>query len=250
MRVATLNTWGMRGDWERRRAAMREGFTVLGADIVLLQETILTKDYDQARDVLGDGYELVQQRDREPDGQGITTASRYPVGRTFEVDWPRSPTFASTCLVTELFVPERVWVANHFPDWQPDHEQRRERQTAAAARALEHLDGHVIVGGDLDADPDANSVRFWTGRHSLDGMSVCYRDAWASRHPDEPGHTFVPENPYSADWDWPFRRIDYILVRCAAHGGPTLRIQGCERIFDGAASTVSDHYGLVADLSG
>jgi hypothetical protein len=41
----------------------------------------------------------------------------------------------------------------------------------------------------------------------------------------------VPDNPHAADWDWPYRRIDYVLVRCGEHGGPTLRIAGCERTF-------------------
>ena len=118
-----------------------------------------------------------------------------------------------------------------------------------AARALEALDpGHVIVAGDFDADPAAASVRFWTGREALDGLSVCYRDAWEACRPGEPGHTFAPENPNAADWDWPFRRIDYILVRCGEHGGPTLAITACARTFDGPDTSVSDHYGLVADL--
>jgi endonuclease/exonuclease/phosphatase family metal-dependent hydrolase len=103
--------------------------------------------------------------------------------------------------------------------------------------------GHVVVAGDLDAAPDADSVRFWTGRHVIDGHSVCYRDAWASARPTEPGHTFVPGNPHGADWDWPFRRIDYVLVRCGDHGGPTLRIEDCARTFDQpgpASATTTD----------
>jgi hypothetical protein len=83
-------------------------------------------------------------------------------------------------------------------------------------------------------------------------MSVCYRDAWESAHPDEPGHTFgVPENPLGIDWDWPFRRIDCILVRCGEHGGPTLQITRCERNFDQPVDGVwaSDHFGVVADLA-
>jgi endonuclease/exonuclease/phosphatase family metal-dependent hydrolase len=106
----------------------------------------------------------------------------------------------------------------------------------------------VLVAGDLDADPDATSIRFWTGRHALGDLSLCYRDAWDSAHPGEPGHTFVPGNPYAADWDWPFRRIDYIFVRCGEHGGPTLAVAGCARTFDRPATCVSDHYGVVADL--
>jgi hypothetical protein len=95
---------------------------------------------------------------------------------------------------------------------------------------------HVVLAGDLDATLDAASVRFWRGRQSLGGMSVCYRDAWGSTHPDEPGHTFTAENPLvtAENWDWELelgRRIDHVFVRCTDHG-PTLDIHDCERIFD------------------
>jgi endonuclease/exonuclease/phosphatase family metal-dependent hydrolase len=258
LRIATLNTWGTRGDWPARRAVLADEFRRIDADVLTLQETILTGDHDQAREVLGDRYHLVQQREREPDGQGITTASRWPVGEVLEVDLhltDRTHDFACTTLICEILAPApigRVWVANHLPDWQLDHEHERQLQAVAAARTLEELlarrPGHVVVAGDLDAEPTATSVRFWTGRHALDGFSVCYRDAWASTHADEPGHTFTPDNPNSADWDWPFRRIDYVLVRCGRHGGPTLRITRCVRTFDQPRTSVSDHYGLVADL--
>ena len=83
-------------------------------------------------------------------------------------------------------------------------------------------------------------------------MSVCYRSAWDSVCPLGPphaGHTFVPENPLSADWDWPFRRIDHFLVSCEEHGGPTLRILDCARVLDSPETTVSDYYGLLAALT-
>ena len=90
-------------------------------------------------------------------------------------------------------------------------------------------------------------MRFWTGRQSLDGTSVCHRDAWARIHPGEPAPTFTPdENPLVADPDWPFRAIDHILVRCGEHGGPTLPIHACRRIFDDPPA--SDHFGLLAEL--
>src|SRR3954469_19490909 len=259
LRVATLHTWGMRGAWEERLPVLASGLRALGADVVTLQETILTDAADQAAELLGPGYRLGEQREREPDGQGITTASRWPVGEVHELDLhvtARTHDFACTTLVAEILAPApvgRLWVANHLPDYQLDHEHERCLQAVVAARALEELraakPGHVIVAGDLDADPAAASVRFWTGRQPLEGLSVCYRDAWESVHPGEPGATFVPENPHSADWDWPFRRIDYILVRCGEHGGPTLRIRACERTFAGPRDTASDHYGLVADLA-
>jgi endonuclease/exonuclease/phosphatase family metal-dependent hydrolase len=79
---------------------------------------------------------------------------------------------------------------------------------------------------------------------------VCYRDAWEAVHPGEPGETFTPRNALVADWDWPFRRLGYILVRCGEHGGPTLEVRDCRRIFDQPVDGVwaSDHFGVVADL--
>ncbi len=54
-------------------------------------------------------------------------------------------------------------------------------------------------------------------------MSVCYRDAWESAHPGEPGDE---------------------------HGGPTLAVQTCTLAFDEPVDGVwaSDHFGVLADL--
>jgi exonuclease III len=145
LRVATLNTWGTRGNWPARRPVFQAGFRELDADIITLQETIFHDHADQAAEMLGPGYHLTQQQHREPDGQGITTASRWPSGQVFEVDFhltERTHDFACTCLITEVLALEpfgRVWVANHFPDYQLDHERERCLQSAAAARQLEAL---------------------------------------------------------------------------------------------------------------
>ena len=79
--------------------------------------------------------------------------------------------------------------------------------------------GHVIVAGDMDADEAADSMRFWTGRHVLGDLSVCYRSAWESARPGERLMTFTPENPNSVNPDWPFRGIDHVLIRCGDSGG-------------------------------
>ena len=118
----------------------------------------------------------------------------------------------------------------------------------AAARRLESLalasPGHVIVAGDMDADEASDSMRFWTGRHVIGDLSVCYRSASESAHPDERLMTFTPENPNSVNPDWPFRRIDHGLLRCGNSGGPSLEIRSCRRTFD-QGPRASDHYGLV-----
>jgi endonuclease/exonuclease/phosphatase family metal-dependent hydrolase len=110
----------------------------------------------------------------------------------------------------------------------------------------------VVLAGDLDAEPSSASVRFWSGRQSLHGRSVAFRDAWELAHPATAGHTFANENPlmhsrWGGDLD---RRIDYVFVRCHDRG-PQLQVVACERMFDEPADGVwgSDHFGVYADLA-
>jgi endonuclease/exonuclease/phosphatase family metal-dependent hydrolase len=266
LRVATLNAFGVRENWPARRTVMKSGFAELNADLVALQEVIATDEYDQVRDVLGDGYDVAHHSERETDGQGISIASRWPITARHEVNLhltTRPAGFACSALICEIQPPEpigRTVFVNHLPDWQLTHEAEREQQTVAVARFIENIvDGepvHVIVAGDMDATPDAASIRFWTGKQSLDGLSVCYRDAWTACHPGDPGLTFTPENtlmPIAEIGDWelePGRRIDYLLIRCTDHG-PTLHTASCRRLFDRAVDGVwaSDHFGVTADLS-
>jgi endonuclease/exonuclease/phosphatase family metal-dependent hydrolase len=261
MRVATLNLWGRSGDWAARRAVLQAGFQALAPDLVAFQESVVSDGDDQVVEVLGDGFHVVHQAERAPDGMGVSIASRWPIDAVHELDLhvtARTADFPCTTLVAEIDCPAptgRVLFVNHFPSWQLQFEVERERQAVLAARFIEEHRGehqHVVVLGDFDADPAATSVRFWTGRHSLEGVSVCYRDAWERAHLSDPGHTLSPpENPLVADHDWPFGRIDYVLVRCGEHGGPTLRIAACERIFDAPVDGVwaSDHFGVLVDLA-
>jgi endonuclease/exonuclease/phosphatase family metal-dependent hydrolase len=201
---------------------------------------------------------------------GVSLASRWPLREVQEVDLnvtPRTAGFPCTTLIADVMAPAPIGpllLVNHFPDWQLDFEHERELQAVATARFVEERAGRgdyqVVMVGDLDADPDAASIRFWCGRQSLGGLSVCYRDAWESSHPEEQGHTFTPRNPLVREGvvkgqrpfrDWPFRRIDYIFVRFGSHGGRALDVTTCKRVLDEPVSGVwaSDHFGLVADLA-
>jgi endonuclease/exonuclease/phosphatase family metal-dependent hydrolase len=281
MRVVTQNLWGWyfplegqgigkaRPDaappaaWSDRRAVLRDGLRALDPDLAAFQEAIRHPDHDQVADLLGPGYHVAHQREREADGSGVSIASRWPLAEVHEVDLhltPRTGGFPCVALVAEVEAPPPIGplvFASHKPNFQLDLERERELQAVAAARFLERLaagrPGPVVVAGDFDATPDAASMRFWRGRQSLGDTSVCYRDAWEHVHGGEPGHTFTPDNPMVADGTWPLergRRIDYILVRCADHG-PGLDIAACERIFDRPVDGVwgSDHFGVVADLT-
>jgi endonuclease/exonuclease/phosphatase family metal-dependent hydrolase len=261
LRVATLNIYGQHDPWPERRSVLVDEFRYVRPELIALQEVIRTDSYDQATDILGDNFHVVHQTRGKVDANGVAIASRWPIRQVQEVDLKvtaRTAAFFGSALIAEIQAPEPIGpllFINHLPEYQPAYEHERELQTVVVARLIEHLVAErpmpVIVAGDMDADPDAASIRFWSGRQSLDGMSVCYRDAWESAHPGEPGHTFTPENGLMTAPDWPFRRIDYILVRCGEGGGPSLAITSCERILVEPVNGIwgSDHFGLVANLA-
>jgi endonuclease/exonuclease/phosphatase family metal-dependent hydrolase len=175
------------GQWERRRVVLRAGLAALRPDVVALQETVWGAGYDQALDLLGPGYHVVRHSQRSADGVGAAFASRWPVHAVHErdlhvterVDLPWSAVVAG-----EIAGPPpvgRVLFVHHKPAWQVGFAYERERQAVACASFVEERlagrDLHVVLAGDFDDAPDAASIRFWTGRQSLDGHSVAYRDA-------------------------------------------------------------------------
>jgi endonuclease/exonuclease/phosphatase family metal-dependent hydrolase len=262
LRVATMNVLGPANpDWERRRTLLAETLRSLGADVVALQEVPIAGGPGVVEELLGPGYEVRPFHRTAPDGVGAALATRWPHRVVEEIDQhctPRSLDFpwCSTLLV-EIHPPVgRTLVAHHKPSWQFGFEYEREQQALAAARAIErHIDEatHAVVLGDFDATPDATSMRFWRGRTSLGGCSVCYQDAWETVRPHEPGFTFAAENPLVRAGEVATavsRRIDYVLVRSGVHG-PTLQVRSCNRLLDAPRAGVwgSDHYGVVADLT-
>jgi endonuclease/exonuclease/phosphatase family metal-dependent hydrolase len=257
-----MNLWNRHGDWARRRTVLIEGLRRLGPDIVAFQEAVVTDDYDQVADLLGAGYHVRHQAGREADGSGCSVASRWPVHRheerhlrvTDRVD-PAELTGRLACAEIDVPAPlGPVLLVHHKPSPWLGFEYERELQAVATARYVEERHrrrpAHVVLLGDFDAEPESAGLRFLTGRQSLDGCSVAYRDAWAPRLG---GDTFSPVNPLVTGGNWPLeqgRRIDYILVRCGRHG-PTLRIASCERVFAEPSDGVwaSDHFGVTAELA-
>jgi len=260
IRVATINLWGTEGDWPRRREVLIEGLRALDADIITLQESIVTSEYDQVYDILSSEYQVLHQERRAPDGTGSSIASRLRLDTLRE----------SFLQVTRRVDPNHGWISNvagvevrapqpvgdmllvHLkPSWHPDHDPERELQSIVAANFTEELlrnrDLPVVLCGDLDAAPEARSIRFWKGKHTIDGMSARYVDAWEAVHPNEEGHTFTGRNPLVDAGKWPEetgRRIDYIFVK-------SLEVVDCSLFFDQPIDGVwaSDHFGVVADLT-
>jgi endonuclease/exonuclease/phosphatase family metal-dependent hydrolase len=243
-----------------RASVLADGMRQLQPDIIAFQEAVVTDGYDQVADLLGASYHPAHQPGREADGTGLSIASRWEVWEKTLHATPRAD--PSEIAVAEILAPRSLGTllfAHHNPSWRLGFERERELQAVAASHLVEDLLGkrevsHVVLAGDFNAAPDSASVRFWRGLQSLGEKSVCYRDAWESAHPVDPGHTFSPRNPLVVSGgNWPLesgRRIDSVMVRCGDHG-PTLEVTACERIFDKPVDGVwaSDNFGVVADLA-
>lgn len=265
LRVLTFNLLAYsHASGPERHEVVRRGLADLRPDVVAFQEVTRTATFDQAADLLGPEFSIIEHPGRGPDGVGACLATRWPSGRIHTLDLHTIPgaealPWAATVAV-EVNAPSPLgplWVVHHKPNWQLDREYVRENQAVAAARFVEEIVGGrsgmpVVLLGDFDAAPEASSTRFWTGRQSLGGMSVRYDDAWEARHPGVAGHTFTPRNPLVRDGEMPLergRRIDHIMVRCEAHGAP-LEVVECRLVFDEPDGDVwtSDHFGVLAVL--
>jgi endonuclease/exonuclease/phosphatase family metal-dependent hydrolase len=265
MRVLTYNILGRQRDWPARRGVMRPALRELAPDLAVFQETVVDDGYDQVVDLLGADYHVVHQIGRTDDGVGASLASRWPV-RVVRQDLlhvtsrvnAEEPWIGSVVLARVTAPEGEVLLVHLKPSWQFHLAHERELQAVAAAGMVESEvsadpPDHVIMAGDFDATPDSSMVRFWTGRQSLGGTSVVYRDAWEDARGAAQGLTFVPENFLRDDDEIRFeigRRIDYILVRYD-RWGPTLGVDSCDRFLDQPVDGVwaSDHFGVTADLS-
>ncbi|GHJ36570.1 hypothetical protein Sm713_21790 [Streptomyces sp. TS71-3] len=268
LRVLTMNVLEPQyANGGLRRAALGALLEQLAPDVVALQEIT----GEEATRLRADGWHVAPHPhwSAEPfEGVGAVLAARRPFGRIEQDELRVTERTASTpwcgVVAAELPMPEplgNVLVVHHKPSFPYGFEHERELQAVATARLVEEAvtvwgARHVVLAGDLDAAPDAASIRFLSGRQSLDGMSVRYQDAWLRLHRDatpSSGHTFSPRNPLVRRGDMPDeegRRIDYIMVRCGSYG-PTLRVAACERagVEPVRGVQVSDHYGVVADLT-
>lgn len=265
-RVLTFNMLALKhASGGQRQDVVRQGLDKLQPDVVALQEVTRTAAIDQAIELFGSEFTVIDHPCPSPDGVGACLATRWPVGETVILDLHIShraeglPWAAAVAL--EVLVPPPLGpllVVHYKPNWQRNREEVRERQAVTAARWIEDLisgqpDQRVVVLGDFDAGPATASMRFWTGLQSLDGMSVCYEDAWEAVHSRKSNDTFSPRNPLVRAGEMPLergRRIDHVLVRCGPHG-PLLDVADCRVVLDQPIDGVwaSDHFGILADLT-
>jgi endonuclease/exonuclease/phosphatase family metal-dependent hydrolase len=258
VRVATLNIWNRLGPWEERLAAIRAAVAAEDVDVLALQEVVCLPGFDQAALIAeGHGYHVVHGRHtgaRLPLGNAVL--SRFPVIRSEAFDLPTGDTIERRSLVfTELDAPSgKIPFFTTHLNWRLSEGHVREQQVRFVVDTIARLcpeGDHFppVLAGDLNADPDADEIRFLRGLTSLGGKSTHFADAFALAG-QGPGTTFARRNPFAALLHEPDRRVDYILVRLGddrRRGEPVEAHVGFDTPHEGVYP--SDHFGVVATLA-
>ena len=270
LRVATINVQTDEGDPRRLEILNRE-LRELEADIVALQEVLHEPGREQLPGLLeGTGLQGTHQAEvmaytppftDRYGGNAIATRWPHRIVETLDLRLADAPDVPWCTLAARVELPEggELLAIATTTSWRLDAEAARERQVVAVtdldARHRTRLP--TIIAGDLNAAPDAASIRYLTGRQALAGRSVHYHDAWEVAG-DGPGHTWTVENPSArAEIEAIVRqpehrrRIDYVLTGSwHAHPEAQCQIRAARLDFDQPTDGVwtSDHYGVVVDL--
>jgi endonuclease/exonuclease/phosphatase family metal-dependent hydrolase len=270
LRILTMNVQHDEGD-ARRQKVLNAQLRRLDPDLVAFQEVGFGPGGSQLGALLeGTGLHGTHQAqvlaydmpfmDRYG---GAAVATRWP-HRVVEVLDQRgadTPDVPWCTLATRVTVPGLgdVLFIGTTASWRLSAEAARERQ----AVALTDLDARhrgplpTIIAGDLNATPEAASVRYLSGLQSLGGRSVHYHDAWAVAG-DGPGYTWTDENEGAraeigalVGQPGHRRRLDYVFVGSRdAHPDASGRITAARLAFDQPVDGIwpSDHFGVLAEV--
>ena len=246
---------------EERFGAIAEAVRESGIDILAVQELIDVELFTRLMDEIGLTHRKLT-RYRVPgkdDYSGVY--SRYPLSDS-ELDEAMAEHSITLARVSTPQGDIALFSA-HFP-WGSHSEPARTRTAEAVEAAAAKLPSEellsTVLSGDLNADPEARSIRFLSGKEvSLDGeRGALWTDAWAVAGSEE---NRITSDHSSNEFGkrtargvgialtefLPPRRIDYIFTRGWTYG----RIGGAVdfgRITHSSGVELSDHEGIWADI--
>ncbi|MFH0900104.1 MAG: endonuclease/exonuclease/phosphatase family protein, partial [Pseudomonadota bacterium] len=244
IRIVTLNLWGDREPLLLRLEAAAHALAALAPDVLFIQEARvgaalasentanqlarrLSEVGGEGGRGLGGKYEVVYAcavsggpgtwGEGSPAGEeGLAIVARPPIAETLVTELPDARPKERRILLSARLADMAVWCHTTHLHWRLDDGLARERQVAAIDGELRRLQGDWvhILGGDFNASPDTDEIRFLCGRHSLDGRRTYYQDAFARIHPEKSGWTWARRNPNASGLAWLEidRRIDYVFV--------------------------------------
>ncbi len=272
LRLLTLNVWALPvtipGQFKADRTARLPGaLRSIDADLIVLQEAFDTR---VRRDVVAalPGYHIAEDAlaSRRMFGVtldvhgGILVLSRFPIRDARFVHHPlpvgsklSERLGRKGALISTIETPEGpcTLVAPHFYAGTAQADARiREEQLLVLLAHLDAVDrdAPVIVAGDLNFPPHT----YDDGRPSEMRLltEAGFRDALSTSSGAESPTWSYSRNRYARNWLQTHKsdmRFDYILWRAGLRS--TVEPASARIVLDTVGEEVSDHYGVVADLS-
>jgi endonuclease/exonuclease/phosphatase family metal-dependent hydrolase len=290
VRFVTLNLWGTRAPLAERLDVAARGLRALAPDVIFLQEVRAGDGQPNTAGLLaerlaggddGRQYALVYAAaTRGAAGtwgpgslageEGLAILSAFPVREERVHELPDArPNDRRILLSARLDLGgagadasasaddttrRPLWCHTTHLHWRLEDGVAREHQVVAIDAELHALGGGAlhVIGGDFNAAPDTDEIRFLAGRTTLAERRTYWQDAFARARPGEPGWTWARANSQT-DWlAWLEldRRIDYVF--CS-----TERPDGRGRVLDARVVLAepdargvfaSDHFAVLADV--
>ena len=193
-----------------------------------------------------------------PDGLAIL--SREPALESHTLELPNSRVGDRRALLSARLHhgSTNVWLHCSHLNYRLSDGRARENQVVAIDEAINaHSFGHPgvhILGGDFNATPECDEIRFLRGLTTLAETRTHYQDAWLRHHQRESqaGNTWSAEHretrkTRSVDVD---RRLDYLFVSSRQQDGSGT-ILASEVVLRARVSghAASDHFAVLADVA-
>lgn len=272
IKIASLNFLNNPDRYEQRIQMLVEELETLQPHIICLQEVLHSKEEELILSMLQTGYGYYAKsvkalgRNKANLTSGNYTFSKIPFETSEEI-LADIPGEIGLVVTRYEYNTQEVNVINGHFFFGPTREYHRCLQAVAAdtyavARKTENPNAIVVLLGDLNATPDADTIMYLKGKRTVDKQSTLWIDTFAYLGTPEQEITSYSDTYWGIttarnanDPIFPniaeSRRIDYVLCHNWVYGKPGTPINfnlWGDKVHPMFGFEISDHYGVVSEI--
>ena len=254
--ILTLNLWGIKGPYEKRKKLIKEGIKSLEPDIIGFQETYKWRNIYQVTDFLDRneynvifGPALKESIDQE---YGNTIASKWPIKESCVIKLPNAKNAEKRIALWALLESSYgmlPFICTHL-NMEADRVGIRKQQIMKICNFIiekkKHIHLPTVLVGDFNSEPDSSEIALLVNSPQ---KSIHFQDSWKAN--DSYGYTISKTNKYARKTFNRNKRIDYIFLELQNDNLDILRlIKSCRVVFNYEKKGIwpSDHFGVLAEI--
>ncbi len=271
LRIATLNVLNNKDSFfERLEAALIEADNH-NVDVFFLQE-ILTEHLEESKTLCTQyGYEYIistltqdnPNLSRKPNNNLII--SKIPYNQKDLIIFPDIEIAYDIPVMKIQYNGYSIYFLSAHLVWGGERGHLRLQQVRIVseyAKKVKTVDPSAIIvfGGDFNAEPEDDTIRYLKGRHTVEGyensfwVDVTFQTEWehipTTRPHDEWGTQTARGVGIINPLKVPERKIDYLFINGWVYGRPGTPLNSTlfGTSLTKSGKQISDHYGLITDL--